>query len=303
MVIWVKEEEMKQFLPLVPKNMQDAVIMGEYFCLGALSEDEEGSNEKTAAGVLLLSEVDGVLFDGEITTMIVIHWLYVAEDFRLKGLANDLMAALSDVLEDSPASGIICDVPFDSEYDLAEAFFSSWGFQFRVTDSYEMIISKDDCREQINAANKEESLSLASSSRIPEGMVSVQEIDRDVFTEAVSRAKKLEKSGYYKEISEDKDHYAGDMSYAYLHDGKISSLVLFERLSYDHLHMVMLATLDPKGEKELLTLLHYTAGYFYLNYPEHSTVWLTLGTERSRKLATHIFPGKDPVMVRRGYYS
>ena len=70
------------------------------------------------------------------------------------------MQSLSDILEDNPAEGIICDIPFGSEYDLAEDFFNSWGFDFEGTELREMVITKDDCRREISPENKEEVLKL-----------------------------------------------------------------------------------------------------------------------------------------------
>ncbi len=134
---------LSNFAPLIPHEYLGELESGQIFCLGALKEEDEGS---VPVGVLLFDVEDGVTGGTEPATMIVLKWIYVAEEHREEGYANELMDALSDILEDSPAEGIICDVPFDSEYDLAEAFFSSWGFQFEVVDTEVMIISKEDCR-------------------------------------------------------------------------------------------------------------------------------------------------------------
>ena len=54
MIIWVKEKELEQFLPLIPKDMQESLRNEEWFCLGALSETEGGGEgEMTAAGVVV----------------------------------------------------------------------------------------------------------------------------------------------------------------------------------------------------------------------------------------------------------
>lgn len=299
MVVNVDEKILDRFLPLIPAECQDEVQSGEWFCLGALSGEGE---EKLPVGVLLFSAEDGMMNETEPATMLLLKWLYIAEEHRQKGFANELMDALSDILEDNPAEGILCDVPFDSEYDLLEAFLTSWGFQFEVTDTHEMIISKEDCRKQISSINKEEALSLATASEKPKGMLSLPEIPEKTFRKALRAAKEMEKSGYYDLLSENSEDYAGDMSYVFLHDDEISSMALFERLPDDNLHMVMLSASNPDGAKELLTLLHYAAGYYYLNYPEETKIRLTLGTQKSRNLATHLFPDKDPVMVRRGYF-
>ena len=301
MVIWVKEENLRQFLPLIPEEFQDEVISGELLCLGALAEDK--TDERTAAGVLLFSVEDGLIYEEEQSVMIVVHWIYVAEAERQKGLANELVDALSDVLDDSPAEGVICDIPMDSEYDLAEAFFTSWGFEFRVIDSCEMIISKEDFRKKMKTMESEDIKKAAKTFDKPEGLTAIPDIDEEAFKKALQAMKEAEKTGYYDGVSENMDDYAGDMSYAIMHKGEISSMILFSRDYRDDLVMVLLSSLSTKGAKELLDLLYYSSGYYYMNYPEDVQIHLFVGIEKSRNLATHIFPGKDPVMVRRGYFS
>ncbi len=326
MVIWVKDETVRQFLPLIPSDMQEAVKSGEWLCMGALTQgqaseeglgsgegekglrSEKGAEEDIPAGVVIFSIEEGIgsVDDEEpeeLTTVIRLQWIYVAEEYRMQGIANDLMGALSDVFEDNPAEGIIIDLPYDSEYDLAEDFFTSWGFSFELIDDTEMIITKDDCRRQPTSVNKEEALSLAANPEKLDGMVSIMDISEEAFRDAVVTVKDVEGSTYYDDIAESRDAYAGDMSYVIRHGGEITSMILYERTPLSNeLHMVLLTSLSNTGAKELLKLLQYTAGYYYLNYPEEERVRLTLGTKRSRNLAAHIFPAKDPIMLRRGYF-
>ncbi|MCR4655185.1 MAG: hypothetical protein K5770_03015 [Lachnospiraceae bacterium] len=112
----------------------------------------------------------------------------------------------------------------------------------------------------------------------------------------------MEKTGFYDLISENREDYAGDMSYAIMHGDEISSLVLVERLPDNDLHMVMLTGFSADVAKELLKLMQYVAVYYFINYPEDTDVHLTLGTERSMNLAKHLFPDEDPIQVRRGFF-
>ena len=118
MIIWVKENEMDSFLPLIPENMREAVRSGDWFCLGALTdvpEEGEDEKEKLCAGVLIFSVEDGLSYEQDILTMIRIEWIYVTESVRGQGLGNELMEALSDILKDNPAEGILIDIPFDTK--------------------------------------------------------------------------------------------------------------------------------------------------------------------------------------------
>ena len=287
------------FVPLIPKEHIPELESGQMFCLGALKEED---GESVPVGVLLFSVEEGTTNGIEPATMIVLQWIYVAEEYRTQGFANELMDALSDVLDDSPAEGIICDIPLDSEYDLAEAFFASWGFQFEVVDTNEMIITKDDCRRQAASKYTEEELRIRVNSEKPKEMVSVFDIPREVFRETVQKAKEMEKSGSYDLISEDREDYAGDMSYAIMHGDEISSFVLVERLPDDDLHVVMLSGFGPDAARELLKLMQYTAIYYFENYPEETRIHLTLASERSVNLAVHLFPDIDSERARRGFF-
>ena len=112
----------------------------------------------------------------------------------------------------------------------------------------------------------------------------------------------VENSGYYDRISEKKEDYAGDISFAIVKGDEVSSLILFEKLSNGDLHMMMFSGKATKASKELLSLLEYTAVCFYRNYPEKTKIILTLESERSLNLATHVFPEKDAGKIRRGIF-
>ena len=290
---------LKSFAPLIPAEYIEDIESGEMFCLGALTEE---GDLNLPVGTLLFSVEDGLTDGTDPATMIVLHWLYVAEEHREKGFANDLMEALSDVLEDSPAEGILCDLPLDSEYDLAEAFFVSWGFQFEVVDTQEMIISKDDCRRQATSKYTEEELRLLTNIEKPEEMLSVWDVPQESFQKAVRTAKEMENDGFYDLISEDREDYAGDMSYAIMRGNEVSALILVERHTDNDLYMILLTGFGTDAAKELLKLLRYAAAYYYMNYPEETEVHVRLGTKRSVNLVTRLFPDEDPVQVRRGIF-
>ena len=58
-----------------------------------------------------------------------------------------------------------------------------------------MIITKEDCRQQISSADKEEALSLNTAAVKPAGLISVRDISEDKFREAVRAAKKADEGG------------------------------------------------------------------------------------------------------------
>lgn len=295
MVIKLDERTMESFAPLIPEAMRDYAGSGEAFCLGSVIEE-------TAAGVLVFSVNEGMGKSGNVCAMIELLWIYTAEEFRQRGVANELMEALSDLLDDNPAEGIICYIPSDGRYSLAGSYLDSWGFDFEDRDTPVMIITKEDCRTQVREVDKERALSLAGEIKKTEDLVSVGEISKMKFRKAIRKMLEDEEPENALLVSEDRDTYDPKSSFAMIRDGEVSSVVLFEKRRTYELHLVKLDALSSADPKELLTLLHYAAGSYYLNEPEETVVWFALMTEKSMNLAKHIFPGKDIILVKRGFY-
>ncbi len=298
MVIWVSKKEMDNFLPLVPGEMKRDVESGRFFCLGAVSEEDNA-----AVGVLIFSQGGRIQVNGEPTVMIEVHWIYVLEKYRQQGFANKMMEELAEALWDNPASGIVVDVPFGPEYDLAEAFFSSWGFVFQVADNGQMIITKDTCRHEMDNLDEEKAAKLKGGQKKTNGLISVIDLPDIVFTEAIREMRHIEKSGIFDELPENKTYYYPEMSIAAVDNGHVTSMALFEHTMTNELTLVMLKSILASPGKELFLVLRTVFSKYYQSCPEEMTVRLPLKKVESRKLASRLFPDVDTVIVRRGYFS
>lgn len=296
MVIKLDEKTLDSFLPLIPEEIQDYIGEDDVYCLGSVVDD-------TAVGVLVFALGDGVHRSGDPKVMIMIYWIYTAEDYRRQGVAGELMDALSDVTGDSTDSVIVCNIPMNEEFEGGEDYFRSRGFEFEMNDIPLMEITKDDCRQQIKEVDKEKALNLAGSQEKPAGLVSLDEISRIRFRRTIKKMLEDEVFTYYYNLSDDRDVYDKDTSYAIMKGDEISSVVLFRKAKRDLLHMVMLNAMSNAEPKEMLELLHYSAGKYFLEKPEDTDVGLILWKEKSRKLAEHIFPHKDVFMIKRGFLS
>lgn len=296
MVIKLDEKTLDSFLPLIPEEIQDYIGEDDVYCLGSVVDD-------TAVGVLVFALGDGVHRSGDPKVMIMIYWIYTAEDYRRQGVAGELMDALSDVTGDSTDSVIVCNIPMNEEFEGGEDYFRSRGFEFEMNDIPLMEITKDDCRQQIKEVDKEKALNLAGSQGKPAGLVSLDEISRIRFRRTIKKMLEDEVFTYYYNLSDDRDVYDKDTSYAIMKGDEISSVVLFRKAKRDLLHMVMLNAMSNAEPKEMLELLHYSAGKYFLEKPEDTDVGLILWKEKSRKLAEHIFPHKDVFMIKRGFLS
>ncbi len=295
MVIKVDERTMESFAPLIPEALRDYAGSGDAFCLGAVLDE-------TAAGVLVFSVNEGLDKNGDNCAMIELLWIYTAEGFRQRGVANELMEALSDLLDDNPSEGIICYIPSDGRYELAGSYLASWGFDFEDKDIPVMIITKEDCRAQVKDIDKVKAKNLAGDAARPEGLVTVSEIPKMKFRKAIKRMMEDEIPELVRSVSEDRDTYDADISFANVRDGEVSSVILFERRRDYELHLVALDALPDADSRELLNLLHYSAGLYYTQEPEETVVWFMLRNKKSMNLAKHIFPRKDVILVKRGFY-
>ena len=288
MVIWVNKKEQEFFLPLIPEGIHDRIKDGKWFCLGALSD-----KDNTASGVLLFSTEEAVNSAGEQLILMQLHWLYVAEKKRGNGLGRSLVNALIDIYKENPAGGIICHIPDEDIYDGAEAFLSKCGFDFKLTGSNEMIISKKDIEES-GRFNK------SVESHKANGIYSIMELPEEIFRESLHKIKNEGSNIYFDALPERREAYAGDVSSVYIHGGEIMSMILFTGIGAFDLQLVALYGNEKKGSEGMLKLLSHSSEVFFRNYPDESRIYITFCNDKSRELAKYVFPDKNTIMIRAG---
>ncbi|MCR5237435.1 MAG: GNAT family N-acetyltransferase [Lachnospiraceae bacterium] len=294
MVIKVDDTILDSFLPLIPEEVQDYTEESEIYCLGCVRDD-------TAVGILIFSLSDGVNKSGDPEVIIMLYWLYTAEDYRKQGIAGELLKALFDIVRHSPDSVIICNIPMGLGYDQSVDFFASHGFELEANEIPVMEISKEDFREHKNETNQDKVPKSSADLDKPEGLVSLDTISKVKFRKTIKKMLEDEEFTYYYNLTDERDAYDKDLSYAIMKNDEVTSMVLFRRTRSDELHMVMLDAASNAEPREMLDLLRYSAGKYFLDKPDDLYVRLTLWKEKSRKLAEHIFPHKDVFRVRRGY--
>ena len=302
MIIWVKEKELDGFLPLIPADMQEAVRSGEWFCFGVL-KDVPGEESKLCAGVLIFSAEDGLSYGQEILTMIRIQWIFVTESLRGQGLGNELMEALSDILKDNPAEGILVDVPFGPEYDLAEDFFSGWGFDFEVIQSPEIVISKADAVLRHGSLEKAKEIVLSRLKGIRDDIRPLKQVPVEAFHRALNEMVRRSDTLYHVNISDDPMDYDREMSCAVMKEEKVSSLVLYDRNGEKELRMILMASLSPNAATELGNLLAYVAALYYVRESDDTVVKIVMESPKTVELFNHVFASSEPDLIRRGYFS
>ncbi len=294
MVINVDESIRGSFLPLIPEILHGYIESGEAFCLGCVRED-------MAVGVLVFTVVNGADENGKVCALIELLWINTAKAFRKQHVASELMEALSEIYDESLTDGIICTVAQGRGYEFTENWLESWGFEFEDTDIPVMIVNKDDCRIKAKEFSKDKKTAATDITK-PEGLISIKEIPKMKFRKVLKEMLVGEDPIQYRIIPSDRDAYDDKMSFAFVKDNKVTSVVLFERRSKSELRMVMLKAFPLAGPRELMQLLNHAAKSYYMNEPEESVIWFTLATKKSLELAEHIFPDKETVLIHRGSY-
>ncbi len=302
MIIWVKEKELDGFLPLIPADMQEPVRNGDYFCLGALPDGPEDEKEKLCAGVLIFSAEDGLSFGQEILTMIRIQWIFVTESLRGQGLGNQLIEALADILQDNPAEGILVDVPFGPEYDLAEDFFSGWGFDFEVIAGREIVISKEDAVLRHGSMTKAKEVVRDRLKDVHDDIRQLKAIPESEFRRALNVMVSRSDTLYHINISDDPKDYDQEMSSAVMKEGKISSMVLYDRPMEKELRQVLISSLSDNAGSELANLLSYCAALYYCREADDVVVKIEMDSPKMMEFFEHVFAYSEPNLIRRGYF-
>ncbi len=144
MVITVNKHNMKYFKGLAPDDFVDFVENPDCFIFGALTEynDVDG----VCAGLLITELIREWLTEDLYEYGLYIRWLYVSPATRQKGLANELIDALYDVLNKSKLQldGIICEIPIDDKYNLLCHYLVDIGFSMTFDYINDLFLSMDD---------------------------------------------------------------------------------------------------------------------------------------------------------------
>ncbi len=144
MVITVNKTNMAFFEGIAPDNFVDYIENPNCFIFGALTE--HNGVDGACAGLLITELIREWLTDDLYEFGLYIRWLYVSPVTRQRGLANELMDALYDVLNKSGMQfdGIACEIPLDDRYNLLCNYFVDIGFSLDYDFVNDLFLSRED---------------------------------------------------------------------------------------------------------------------------------------------------------------
>ncbi|MCR5595403.1 MAG: hypothetical protein K6G12_06120 [Lachnospiraceae bacterium] len=93
--VWIANEETAYFAQLAPENIMALVGLPNYFALGIVDDDD---TQDIPAAITIFSMNPG--------GKSIVHWFYVAPEYRLEGLGSELLATLNTMNNDTESQSL-----------------------------------------------------------------------------------------------------------------------------------------------------------------------------------------------------
>lgn len=285
-IITITEETAEAFAGLIEPQFLYPLNQPGHYCLGTVLETED---QDYAAGLLVFDVVQGHI-DMVQVPAVILRWIYVAEEYRNQGIGNRLMEECYRVLNAAGLGGVLCDVPFDAEYNLLCAFLEDWGFTFDLEDRYEFLETLENIGKSSVFAGKR-----------PGGIAKpVRDLSEEEWNRLISDMKSLEHRAL---IPESRDAYDADISCAVIKDGQIKGAFLVSVDAGGRLIPTALESLNSCSRQEIYELLLYAFDAAEKKYGKHALVCKECYSEELANLIGYIMPDAQPVLVRHGVYT
>ena len=278
----INEVNSSVFERLMPERLFSALTMPGYFALGAIWEEE---GEKYAAGTLVFEVTEG--FNGEENLIgAVLHWIYIADQFRQKGIADALIKEVLKVLETSGIQLLLCDLPMGEEYNFLCSYLEQWGFEFGLMEKYECDVTLDEIKERPfwkqKIRNKVESLTQFSDHEVRKGIQQFQDLPYMPV-----------------DLEEVLDLCDKDVSCAVWEDGSIKGLLMVQKKGKEKLELLFARSLNRKPEL-VMDLFLFAKQQLEKKYTAETKIHIECHMESSAQLIAYFLPEAQPLLVRRG---
>lgn len=285
-VITITEETAEAFAGLIEPQFFYPLNRPGHYCLGAVLEKED---QNYAAGILVFDVENGHIGTVQIPA-VLLRWIYVAEEYRQQGIANQLMEECYRVLNAAGLDGLLCDVPFSEEYNLLCAFLEDWGFTFELRDQYDFL-------EPLGAIGS----SPAFSGKKPGGVAKpVRDLSAEEWKQLISNMKKLERRAM---LPEARDAYDADISCAVSKGQQIKGAFLVSMDAGGRLVPMALESLDSCSRPEIYDMLLYAHDAAEKKYGKNTLVCKECYSKELADLIGYMMPDAQPVLVRHGVYT
>lgn len=272
------------FERLLPADWLRRVLDGKAFGLGAVCEDGDAPR---AVGVLVFAAEEGSN-GAEDLTAAVIRWLYVDSAFRCRGTGEALMREFFRVMDDAGVEHILCDVPMPAEYNELCAYLESWGFGFVLTDVYEV-------ETTLGAAAAAPAIASAPAS----AALPLSRVTGSSFQAFLARVRQLDSAP--DDLDARETYYDQTLSCAEIRDGAIDGALLIHVSEQRELEIELLRSLSGSPHA-LADMTAYTVRAAGTGFSGDTPLRFLCRSDMARNVTASLFPGLQPLLVRRGYY-
>lgn len=274
-VYTLTKKSAESFKKLIAPEEYEHIGEGNVYTLGSVRWRD---GKETAAGVLIFSVFSPE--DASDEPVAKIDWPFVAEEFRGTHAADDLMAAMYDVINKSGIEAVTCEVPMKNMLPAMVCdFLSAWHIFFSLEPFEEFSSTVGEIAEN-------EKLSGDITESVKVGSLKKMGADNFVKTVcAIMRAK-----GDKKYVLDNAASLDPELSLiAVSPSGKKAFLLI------DHTPSGMLKVRamggDSASQKIFLDLIKYAVKRSHEVYEPQTQVFAHISSDSSAKLFDHLFPG------------
>ena len=274
------------FEKMVPSKIFEQVNSQGHMGLGAILDKHDG---KYAAGVLIFHVDEGTNGEENLTAAII-KWFYVAEEFRKNGVADALMKEFFRVMDEAGIEHIICDVPMPGEYDFLCAYLEEWGFEFTLTNIYELEAQLGEILEK----------PVFSGPKASAKTIALKEVPAVSFRQFIGNMKK--RNDVLNIITANVSDYDLDISCVYMNGSSVEGAMLIKAYNCGELELLFMRAIS-NAKKVMSDLLLFSAHAAAKKYPSETTVHIVCRIEAAAGVIQKLFPDRQPILVRRGYFN
>lgn len=274
------------FEKMVPSKIFEQVNSQGHFGLGAILDKQD---DKYSAGVLIF-DVDEGTNGAQNLTAAVIKWFYVAEEFRKNGAADALIKEFFRVMDDAGIEHIICDVPMPEEYDFLCAYLEEWGFEFTLANIYEIEAELGEILEK----------PVFSGPKASAKTIALKEVPALSFRQFIGNMKK--RHDVLNIITTNVSDYDSDVSCVYMNGSSVEGAMLIKAYNSGELELLFMRAIS-NAQKVMADLLLFSAHAAAKKYPPETIVHIICRIEAAASVIQKLFPDRQPLLVRRGYFN
>ncbi len=278
----VDNDNLSLFSPLLTSDLAEDVKNGKTKAIGVIRSDEKTSY---GVGILLYRLEDDPKAPSSSIFRIV--WLYIANEWKNRGIANSLIGELAQVMASSKTSALTVDLPENGDIAIMGNLLSKWHFTFSMTTPPDFLYRLSDANISKLRADSAEATPLAKTT------------DKET-TALIHRCfNDSGYQGYLLDHKTDADFFDKNLSCFTAGHQSIRSLALVHRYP-SGLLSIEYTYFTKDGEKDFPKLLSTFLANAYENHPASTHVRIPFLSGKHKEYLDQIFPNQPKATMIEG---